>query len=146
MAKKSWAEKFSEVPVSKPKMTDKGMMYISTPKEIMKYIKKVPKGKLTTSKQIAEKLTKKYGVDFTCPLTTGIFISVITNYVEELKLQGKDLKTPWWRVIKEGGKLYPKYLGELHPQKELLKDEGFKISKGRAKDSLVVENWKDYLV
>ena len=60
MSKKSWEEKFKDVQKSQRKMTDRGMMYISTPKEILGYIKRVPKGRLTSSKIIAQKLKKKY--------------------------------------------------------------------------------------
>ena len=126
------------------KQTNKGMMYISTPTEIEGLINEVPKGKLTTTKIIAEKLTKKHNVDFTCPLTTGIFSSVVANKTEEDRSLGKTSNTPYWRVIKPDGKLYDKYLGQILPQKELLETEGFKFEKG--KNYLKVKNFKNYLV
>lgn len=68
------------------KMTDKGMMYISCPEEISEIIKTIPKGKVMTPKEIAIKLAEKHNADYTCGLTTGIFVAIIANYVEQEKI------------------------------------------------------------
>lgn len=115
------------------KMTNKGMMYISTPKEIDAMIKKVPKGKLITTEQIAEKLAKKHKVHFTCPLTTGIFVSINANAAMQERAQGKKQITPYWRVIKKKGRLYDKYLGTPSDQKILLKKERHKVKSSKVK-------------
>lgn len=107
------------------KQTNKGLMYISSPREIASIIKSIPKGKVITTKEIIAKLTAKHKVDFTCPLTTGIFVSVIAKYVEEEGI--KDV--PYWRVVKDKGVLYDKYLGMLSMQPEYLKSEGWKIER-----------------
>lgn len=143
MARKTAKEKYenSNKKGGFKKQTDKGLMYISTPKEIGDVIKTVGKGKLITSKQIADKLRDIHKVDFTCQLTTGIFISVLANYTEE---EGKE-KIPYWRVVKDKGILYDKYLGVLSKQKSYLEGEGYKIiQKGKAK--FAVENFEKYLV
>lgn len=105
------------------KDTPKGKMYISTPEEIAEVIKTIPKGKIMTTKEIANTLTKKYKVDYTCGLTTGIFTAVLANYVEQEKI--KDI--PYWRVTKDKGVLYDTYLREPSKQKEYLEKEGHKI-------------------
>ncbi len=131
---------------SQKKQTEKGKMYISTPLEINEIIKKVPKGKLITTKQIAQKLTKKHKVDFTCPLTTGIFISINANAAKQEQLQGKSNITPYWRVIKPKGYLYDHHLRIKNPQKKLLEDEGIKvISSGVKKAKWKVKNYENYL-
>ena len=58
MPPKTWQEKFEEANRKGGilKETPKGLMYISTPKEIAEIIKKVPKKKLITTAQIIEKL------------------------------------------------------------------------------------------
>lgn len=144
MAKKSWMEKFNDVPESQPKMTNKGMMYISTPKEIAQLVKKVPKGKLITTKIIVDKLTKKYKVDFTCPMTTGIFVSVLANASEEQAASGKGQIAPYWRVVRPKGELYDKYLTHQSRQEAHLKEEGFKFDKSYKKPR--VKNWEEKLV
>lgn len=105
------------------KQTPKGMMYISSPQEIVEVIKTIPKGKVITTKEIMTKLTKKHKVDFTCPLTTGIFISIIANYVEEEGI--KDI--PYWRVVKDKGVLFDRYFRLTSIQSELLQSEGWKV-------------------
>lgn len=105
------------------KQTPKGLMYISSPREIADIIKTIPAGKVMTTKQIVAKLTEKHEVDFTCNLTTGIFIGVIANYVEEMNLDG----VPYWRVVKDKGVLYDRYFRLPSKQVELLKAEGWEI-------------------
>lgn len=129
------------------KMTNEGMMYISTPKEIDSIIKKIPKGKLMTTEQIAKKLADKHKAQFTCPLTTGIFVAIDANAAFEEKLQGKKDVSPYWRVVKAKGRLYDKYLGRLADQKQLLEKEGIKVQKTGVKAAKYeVENFKKYLV
>ena len=113
--------------------TKKGMMYISSPAEIDGIIKKIPRGRLITTKKIADRLTKQNGADFTCPLTTGIFVSLAANVAEEEFAQGRKRITPYWRVIKPDGSLYPKYLGSILPQRKRLEEEGFAIEPGKGK-------------
>lgn len=153
MAKeKDWKENYDKANKSGGilKHTDKGrtpgMMYISTPKEIAGIIKKVPEGKLITTKIIADKLSKKHKADFICPLTTGIFTSVVVNYVEQEKANGKDLGIPWWRVVKPKGELYEHYLRQFHPQREILEAEGFDIEEGKGKQPPKVIGYEKYLV
>jgi alkylated DNA nucleotide flippase Atl1 len=125
-------------------------MYISTPKEIDQIIRRIPKGKLITTKEIAKILANKHGADYTCGLTTGIFSAICANASMQELEEGKNLSevTPYWRVLKSGGKLYDKYLGNTdHQQKEMLEKEGFKFEEGGRKHKyLRVKGWKDYLV
>jgi alkylated DNA nucleotide flippase Atl1 len=146
--KQSWIEKRdNHQHPSIRKMTLKGMMYISTPKEIDSIIKTVPKGKLITTEQIADKLAKKYKADYTCPLTTGIFVSIVANAAFEEMLNRKEKITPYWRVVKAKGRLYDKYLGRLSDQKQLLENEGIQIQKTGVKAAKYeVINLKKYLL
>ncbi|MCK9368406.1 MGMT family protein [Candidatus Dojkabacteria bacterium] len=117
------------------KMTEKGMMYISSPKEIDKLVKKIPKGKITTTKEIVRYFTKREKVDFTCPLTTGIFLSIDANAAEQEIEEGKKRSevTPYWRVVKEKNRLNDKYLGRPSKQAEYLKKEGHQIVNSKVK-------------
>lgn len=131
--KKDWQEKMLKPEKGEVSDTKKGKMYISTPREIQEIIKKVSKGKLTTTKEIAQHLTSKKKVDFTCPLTTGIFTSIVANAAQQrCEMGSKSSRSskpdvPYWRVIKAGGKLYDKYLGSKLPQKKLLKEEDLSL-------------------
>jgi len=143
--KKSWKEKIDEIKEPQRKLTPKGMMYISTPAEIAEIIKKVKKGKLITTKIITDKLKEKHKVDFTCPLTTGIFVSIIANYCEDELGKGKKSVPPYWRVLKPNGSLYDKYLGRGLPQKQKLKEEGFQFESVKGKADKV-KNYTDFLI
>lgn len=100
-------------------------MYISTPMEIYELVKTIPKGKVTTVNLIREKLAQQSGADVTCPMTTGIFLWIAANAVEEMRTAGKKGLAPYWRVLKEGGKLNDKYPGGIQQQAAKLEAEGF---------------------
>lgn len=120
-----------------------GTCVIPDPKEVDALMKKVPKGKVTTVNRIRQKLAKKHKATIACPVTTGIFASISAQAAEELKAQGKKQITPYWRTLKGGGELNPKYPGgEIH-LKALLEKEGHKIiQKGK---KYFVENYEENL-
>lgn len=121
---KNWKETFekSNIKGSILKPTNKGLMYISTPEEILDEISNLKKNQIITTKELAQILAKKHSADYTCGLTTGIFLAIVANYIEQQRL---DL--PYWRVVKDKGELYESYLRELSHQKERLENEGFEI-------------------
>lgn len=112
-------------------------------KEVDEIMKKVPKGKIITIKEICKKLAEKHKVDFCCTLTTGIFIMVSANAAEEEKIKGEKNITPYWRTLKMGGVLNEKFPGGAEKQKKILEDEGHKIIKKGKK--YIVSNFEDYL-
>ena len=88
-----------------------GKMLIPTPKLIDELVRKIPKGRLATVNQLRENLARRFDADITCPLTTGIFLNISANTSEEDLASGKKRVTAYWRVLKEGGKLNPKFPG-----------------------------------
>lgn len=58
--------------------------------------------------------------EFTCPMTAGIFISLVAQASCERDTD----KIPFWRTLKVDGELNPKYPEELNIKKKnwLLKD------------------------
>lgn len=131
-APKIWKERFGE------------KILIPTPKILAEMINDIPFGKLTTLKNIRAELSREYGADFTCPLTTGIFARICAYVSDEEIKAGKSDFVPYWRVVKEDGSLYPKFPGGLEGHAELLKTEGFEIIP-KGKNSLKVRNHKSYL-
>jgi len=144
--KKSWAEKLKEKPKNLPKIVviepgDKmaktwgsGKMLIATPMMVKSIVDKIPKGELLSVNDVREKLVKSYKekADTTCPMTTGIFLRIVAEAAEEdLRVRGKKKISPYWRVLKAGGKLNPKYPGGVVMQAERLKSEGHKIKNNR---------------
>ena len=76
------------------------LMLISTPKDIVKFIKKIPPAKKYNFKDIRLKLAKKSKADNTCPVTFGIFLRLAIEYsiLEAKYLKLKHPNFPFWRV------------------------------------------------
>jgi alkylated DNA nucleotide flippase Atl1 len=135
--KKSWTEKlydtkdFPRIEKITEKMSRKwgatGTVVIPSPLEVDELMQKIPKGKLTTMNQIREYLAKKHGATICCPLTSGMFARIAAEAAEEQKKQGKEDTTPYWRTLKEGGIINPKYPGGTEKQKQFLEQEGHAI-------------------
>lgn len=152
--KKSWTEKlhdakdFPRIEKITEKMSKRwgatGTVVIPSPLEVDELMRKIPKGKLTTINQIREYLAKKHGATICCPLTSGIFARIAAEAAEEKKQQGKKDTTPYWRTLKEGGIINPKYPGGNEIQKQLLEQEGHTIfQKGK---KYIVKDYQKVLV
>jgi hypothetical protein len=118
---KSWREKLAE---SKdlPKT-----MVIPSPAEVDEAMRRVPKGRLATISEIRSCLAKKHGTDIACPMTTGIFAWIAAHAAEEARAAGEKRITPYWRTLKTGGELNPKYPGGIPALRKLLAAEGHKV-------------------
>lgn len=131
--KKSWTEKLADnkglprVEKISEKMSKRwgsGTVVIPAPMEVDAMMRKVPWGKLVTINEIREALAKKHNATICCPMTTGIFAWIAANAAEEQRQEGKKDITPYWRTLKTGGVINPKYPGGVERQKELLAEEG----------------------
>lgn len=148
--KKTWAEKLHD---SKDlpkivKLDNKAAqkwggktMYIPSPIEVDKAMKKVPKGKLVSINDLREYFSKKHKTAIACPLTSGIFARISAEAAEEEKEKGKKNTTPYWRTLKGKGEINPKYPGGELAQKKLLEAEGHKVIK-KGKKYLVTDYQK----
>jgi alkylated DNA nucleotide flippase Atl1 len=134
--KKTWREKLSD---SKdlPKVVAlkenaqkhwKGRsMAIPSPLEVNEIMANVPFGKLITIEEIRKLIARKHGADIGCPLTCGIFSWIAAHAAEEAWADGVTEITPYWRTLKTGGELNPKYPGGFEEQKNHLEAEGHTI-------------------
>jgi alkylated DNA nucleotide flippase Atl1 len=114
------------------------------PSEVVEIMKQVPKGKLITIVEICKKIAKQHNVKGCCSLTTGIFIMTAANAAEETARDGKLLDIPYWRTLKSGGFLNPKYPGGQESHKRLLEQEGYNVvQKGK---NFLVQDFQEYLV
>ncbi len=141
LGRKSWSEKLrdsKDLP-SVEKITEKmskrwgtGTVVIPAPMEVDGMMRRVPEGKLITINEIRSALAKKHKATIGCPMTTGIFAWIAANAAEEQSQKGEKDITPYWRTLKTGGVINPKYPGGVERQKELLEKEGHKvIQKGK---------------
>ena len=118
MVKKTWIEKRDCDKSFKIKTIDKDFadipegskMFIATPQIIDAYVKHIPFGKSTELSTMRNDLAIEYQGDKTCPVSTGIFLRIISEAsFEELKA-GKDIGdvTPFWRIVNPKSKLAEK--------------------------------------
>jgi len=157
MAKKStsWQEKLGDskglpkVQEITGKMSTRwgtGTVVIPAPEEVDEIMKKVPCGRLTTINRIRALLAQKHGASIGCPITTGIFAWIAANAAEEAAAEGKEDITPYWRTLKTGGELNPKYPGGVDAQAARLREEGHTIEPGRGKKPPRVKDFEKVLV
>jgi hypothetical protein len=117
-AKKTWTEKLLCGKEPKIKRIDfdfagipaNSMMFIATPQIIDSYIKQIPKGKNITVQAMRKDLAIENKADYTCPVTTGIFLRIVAEASYETYEQTKSLKgiTPFWRVVEPNSALSKK--------------------------------------
>ena len=134
--RKSWGEKLadskglpkvSKVTGKMSKRWGKGTMVIPAPLEVDALMHQVPKGKLVTINELRAALAAKHHVTFACPLTTGIFSWIAAHAASEAEAEGAKRITPYWRTLKAGGELNPKYPGGVQNVAKRLRAEGHRV-------------------
>jgi hypothetical protein len=85
-------------------------MFIATPKLIDQYINEIGVGKRIDLKTLRKDLAIEHNADYTCPVTTGIFLRIVAEANYEKLQQGIHLQeiTPFWRVIEPNSALAKK--------------------------------------
>jgi hypothetical protein len=114
-----------------------GTFVVPAPIEVKELMDKVPKGKLTSINELRHVLAKKHGATIACPITTGIFAWITAHAAEEDAAAGAKRITPYWRTLKAGGELNPKYPGGIDALRKKLEAEGHKVTQ-KGKRYLVV--------
>jgi alkylated DNA nucleotide flippase Atl1 len=154
-SRKSWQEKLADskdlprVVEINEKMSQRwgtGTCVIPAPKEVDEFMRKVPKGKVTTLNEIRVALARRHCASIGCPITTGIFAGIAARAAEEAAAEGRKNVTPYWRTLKSGGELNPKYPGGVEAQAARLQDEGHTIELGRDKRPKRVKDFQKYVV
>jgi hypothetical protein len=108
-------------------------------------MKRVARGKLITINGIRTRLAKKHAATIACPITTGIFAWIAAHAAEEEAAESASANiTPYWRTLKAGGELNPKYPGGIKALTRRLKAEGHRVvAKGKC---FVVAEYEQALV
>lgn len=138
--------KISPIPPTRQKRLGKGTILIPQPKKVEALMRKVRKGKLATGSWIRVRLAEEAGATVSCALTTGIFINIVAHAAEEDRSAGKKRITPYWRTIKDDGKLNDKYPGGVRAQAAKLREEGFTIQAGKGKQPPRVKEFEQFLM
>jgi hypothetical protein len=134
--RKTWQEKladdqgFPQVQKITGKMSPrwgKGTFVIPAPRQVDAIMKRVPKGRLITIDEIRQKLAADHGATIACPITTGIFAWVAAHAAAEAEEAGAKRVTPYWRTLKTGGEVNPKYPGGIADLRKRLQAEGHRV-------------------
>ena len=77
------------------------LMLISTPRDIDRRIRRLRKGTAITVAELRDRLAASAKADFTCPLSTGIFLRIVAEAALANHGDGAPIETitPFWRVI-----------------------------------------------
>jgi hypothetical protein len=134
--KKTWTEKLHdskdlprviEITEKMSKTWGDGTCVIPAPIEVDQLMRQVCKGKLTTIRELRQALAERHEATIACAITTGIFSWIAAHAAVEAEEQGAKRVTPWWRTLKSGGELNPKFPGGPDRQRALLEAEGHTI-------------------
>jgi hypothetical protein len=135
-AKKSWRQKLEDdkgfpkvckIDGKLSKRWGSGTFVIPSPLEVDELMRQVRKGKVTTIDHLRKTLAARHGATIACPVTTGIFAWIAAHAAAEAAETGKKNITPYWRTLKTGGELNPKYPGGIEVLKMKLAAEGHRI-------------------
>ena len=107
--RKSWKQKMNPKAEWKVEVSDKkfadipegATMLIATPAIVEAYIKNISEGVHTSLAQMRKDLAAEYHAEFTCPITSGIFLRIVAENAYEEYQEGKPLSViaPFWRMI-----------------------------------------------
>jgi hypothetical protein len=134
--KKSWREKLldnkglpkvSRVTGRLSKRWGEGLMVIPAPLEVDALMKQVPRGRVVTIQELRATLARNHQAQFACPVTTGIFSWIAAHAAGEAEAQGAKRITPFWRTLKTGGEVNPKYPGGIEKIAKRLRAEGHSL-------------------
>ena len=134
--RKTWRQKLADdkdlpkvikIDAKRSKRWGTGTCAIPAPRDVDAIMKRVPKGKLVTINEIRAAVAKDHGATIGCPITTGIFSWVAAHAAAEDAADGAKRITPYWRTLKSGGELNPKYPGGIAGLKKLLAAEGHRV-------------------
>ena len=117
-------------------------MYFAPPMDYDRMMRKIPAGKLTTVGALRDFFARENDADFTEPITAGVFVSIAAW----ASFQRETDPTPYWRTLKAGGELNPKYPGGVQAQRQKLEAEGHTIvARGRTNIRYFVQGYENKL-
>ena len=110
-----------------------GRMLIASPLVLQVVVARIPAGRVMTSGALRGALAAAHGADYTCPLTTGIFLRIVAEAAleeAEAGVEGSANGVPWWRVVKDDGSMQDRLPGGPEHQAARLVADGFEVANG----------------
>jgi alkylated DNA nucleotide flippase Atl1 len=100
-----------------------GRMLISSPQEIAEVVAGISRGQVMSISALRRTLAEQHDADYTCPLTTGIFLRIAAEASDE-----ENGALPYWRVVRDDGRILDKLPGGPAAQAKRLTAEGHKVT------------------
>lgn len=100
---KTLEKKFADIP-------EGSKMLIVTPKMVDDVVRALPRGSMVEQTDIRKTLSKQYGADYACPVTTGIALRVVSEraYLQIETGRKESDVTPFWRAVAPSSELAKK--------------------------------------
>ena len=150
--KTSWRAKLEQhhpnhgkIVVAPPRMAqgrEDASMLIPLPRKVDALVREVPERSVALVSDMRARLARGAGAEIACPLTSGIFLKIVAETSEEDRAGGEAQPAPYWRMLKDGGGLNPKFPGGTAQQADRLAGEGHSIAKNRKGEPARVEGWE----
>lgn len=102
-----------------------GTIATPSPREVEAAMRSIPEGRLATVMGIGEDIALRHQATIGCTVTTAIFAHMVAHAAEEAARTQE--RTPYWRTLKVGGELNPKYPGGIEAQMSKLEAEGHTV-------------------
>lgn len=134
--KKTWRDRLASypqlpnvkpIPLAMRARRGDGTIATPSPREVDEAMRCVPEGRLATVFGIGEGIARRHGANIGCTVTTAIFAHMVAHAAEEARNAGATAPAPWWRTLKVGGELNPKYPGGIEAQMARLESEGHTV-------------------
>jgi alkylated DNA nucleotide flippase Atl1 len=132
--KKSWHDRLAsyphlpsvkEIPAAMRPRRGEGTIATPSPQEVEAAMRSIPEGRLATVMGIGEDIALRHQATIGCTVTTAIFAHMVAHAAEEAARTQE--RTPYWRTLKVGGELNPKYPGGIEAQMSKLEAEGHTV-------------------
>ena len=104
-----------------------GTIVMAAPREVDELMRRVPRGRVTTINEIRRCLALRHDATVACPIVTGIQARIAAGAAGEEEADGRKRVTPYWRTLKSGGEINPKYPGGVEDQRCRLESEGVEV-------------------
>ena len=126
-----------------PEIWGGGTMVIPHPMQVRELMNSIPEGRVSTLDEVRTSLAEENGADIACPMTSGIFTSIVAQASHEDKEEHGSFSVAYWRSLKRNGELNPRFPEGIEGQAKRLEAEGHSITY-RGKKAFV-DDFEKYL-
>jgi len=109
-----------------PEIWGGGTMVIPHPMQVRELMNSIPEGRVSTLDEVRTSLAEENGADIACPMTSGIFTSIVAQASHEDKEEHGSFSVAYWRSLKRNGELNPRFQKELKDRPNVSKPKGIR--------------------